>query len=229
MLILEYKKNYQSLNDNANLNVFMKLISLCRNDVKQFGNKLLDYQDLDKDILICYLNMAMTSVSTVKFKERMMYDKLSEVTTMSDEAFALLVFENNFERWTFLANKELNRSALNEESDEGNEGEEEVDEEATLPDTLYQQKVKTRKDDRETAGRWNNEGIARLNELSDRIKETRNSNWREAIELDLTERYANNAHNSSEAYTKKKRRMEEALEANKKRVMANNMLNVMTL
>jgi hypothetical protein len=227
MLIIEYKNNYQSLNDNTNPNVFMKLISLCRNGVKQFGNKLLDYQGLDKDILICYLNMAMTSVSTVKFKERMMYDKLSEVTTVSEEAFALLVFENNFERWTFLANKELNMSMLNEEG--GNGVEEEIDNEATLPDTLYQRKVKTRKDNRETAGQWTNEGIARLNELSDKIKETKNSNCQEAIELDLTERYANSAHDSSEAYRKKKRRMEEALEANKKRIMANNMLDVMTL
>ena len=112
-----------------------------------------------------------------------------------------------------MADKELHRSTLDKERNEGTEGEEEGEEEneeGILPDALYQQKVMTRKDKRVTAGLWNYEGIARLNELSDKIKESRNSTWREAMESDLTERYANNANKCGESSSRKKQTIEES-------------------
>ena len=56
----------------------------------------------------------MTSTATVKFKERMTYEKLSDAATIFEEAFAGLVFENNFNRWVYFANQKLNRVNENE-------------------------------------------------------------------------------------------------------------------
>ena len=58
----------------------------------------MNYESVDKDVLFCYLNMEMKNISTVKFKELMMYEKCSEATTMFEEAFDILVLENNFNR-----------------------------------------------------------------------------------------------------------------------------------
>ena len=56
-------------------------------------------------MIVCYLNLAMTSYATVKFKDMMTYTKLSEVVTMCEEAFAILVIESNLNRWIYLAKK----------------------------------------------------------------------------------------------------------------------------
>ena len=40
-----------------------------------------------------YLNLAMTTCATVKFKDKMIYSKLSDVINIFEEAFAILVLE----------------------------------------------------------------------------------------------------------------------------------------
>ena len=59
------------------------------------------------DVMVCYLNLAMTSCATVKFKDMMTYTKLSEVVTMCEEAFAILVIESNLYQWIYLAKREI--------------------------------------------------------------------------------------------------------------------------
>ena len=86
---------------------FKKLIEICKNSCKCFGNISLNYESVDLDIMVCYLNLAMITCATVKFKDMITYTKLSEVVTMCEEAFAILVMESNLNRWIYLAKKEI--------------------------------------------------------------------------------------------------------------------------
>ena len=45
--------------------------------------------------MVCYLNLAMTTCATVKFKDKMTYSKLSDIVNMFEDAFAILVLESN--------------------------------------------------------------------------------------------------------------------------------------
>ena len=80
---------------------------MCKERGKNFGDALLEYDIVDHNILFCYLNIAMTSTATVKFKERMTYEKFSDAVTVFEEAFAVLALENNFDRWVYFAEKKL--------------------------------------------------------------------------------------------------------------------------
>ena len=82
---------------------------MCKSKGKEFGEALLDYSSIDQNVLFCYLNIAMTSTATVKFKERMAYEKFSDAVTIFEEAFAVLVLENNFDRWIYLAEKTVKK------------------------------------------------------------------------------------------------------------------------
>ena len=55
----------------------------------------------------CYLNLAIKTCTTVKFKDMMTYSKLSNVVNMFEESFAILVLESNFNQWIYLAKKEI--------------------------------------------------------------------------------------------------------------------------
>ena len=93
------------MENGENENSFKKLIDICKNGGEQFGDALLDYESIDLDVMVCYLNLAMTSCATVKFKDMMTYTKLSGVVTMCEEAFAILVLESNLNRWIYFAKK----------------------------------------------------------------------------------------------------------------------------
>ena len=156
----------------------------------------MDYASIDREVLFCYLNIAMTSVATVKFKERMVYEKFSEATTIFEEAFGILVLENNFHCWVYLAKKNLNKQKeeIQEEEidDEDSNGEQinrSISEDSSVsndsnemvPDVMYQKKIKQRKDKRKTAGKWTIEGMKRLNSLIEMVKQDRNSKNREKL------------------------------------------------
>ena len=63
------------------------MVNYCKVDEPVFGNKLIQYEKLDHDIVFCFLNLSMTSTAMVMFKERMVYKKLSDVITLFEEAF----------------------------------------------------------------------------------------------------------------------------------------------
>jgi len=174
----------------------------------------------------------MTSTANVRFKEKMICDKLSDTVTVFEEAFAMLVFENNFDRWIYMVEQEMKQ--INGEST-GREEEEQTNISnknnfRNIPDVLYQKNVKTRKDNRQTAGRWTDEGMERLNELLMLIKDSRNNERRHLVEDDLMERYVNYADNSTEAYNRRKRRLElDDENSKKKRVVVHNMLDIVSL
>lgn len=213
---------------NRSKNVFQKLVELCNADERRVGDVLLDYQNIDQDVLVYFITMAFTTTANVRFSDKMLYEKLSDATTVSEEAFAILVFENNFERWVYLSEREV-RKTRRDASGVDENGIEEENNNDGIPDVLYQRKVKLRKDNRETAGKWTDKGMERYNELLTMVTNSRNSNWRPRFEEKLQERYENSDDNSIETGRKRKKRISEEPGRKKARVSANNMLDVMSL
>ena len=214
---------------------------------------LLDYETMNKDVLICFLNMSMCGSANVRFKERMVYEKLSDAITISEEAFAILVFENGFQRWEYQARMERDKKIKEKTSkqikkkkkekqtnDDGNESDEDSIEandiengsnhanDQTIPKVLYQRNVTSKKSKNHTAGKWLDKGIKRYNELLVMVKNSRNSNWRTEFENDLQQRYINDADdNNLESYNRKRKKEGETLKTKKVRVQAMNMFDAM--
>ena len=86
------------------------MIRFCEEKGPKFATELVRYENVNVDILFCFLNISMTSTATVRFKERMTYDKFSDAVTVFDEAFALLIFENNFKRWSYMAERHVKKN-----------------------------------------------------------------------------------------------------------------------
>ena len=219
------------------------MIRYCKRKGPKFGDDLIKYHLVDDDILFCFFNLAMTSTATVKFKERMTYEKFSDAVTIFEEAFAILIFENNFERWVYMAERTkkrkemVNTTNMSEGTDTSNESsissfdndnDNEIDE---VPDVLYQRKVRQRKDKIDTAGKWKREGMDRLNFLISLVEEGRNDPVREQFEIGLQERYIMYADSNIEAQNrnKRKRELEEMESTSNKTVVVKNVLNLVGL
>ena len=187
----------------------------------------------------------MTSVATVKFKEHMVYEKFSEATTIFEEAFSILVLENNFHCWVYLAKKNLNKQKediqeeeIDNEDSNGGQINRSISEDSSdsnksneiVPDVVYQKKIKQRKDKRETAGKWTMEGMKRLNLLIEMVQQDRNSENREKFEEELQDMYINYADKNMErvAANKRKREVKEMNQAEKK-VVVENVLDLVAL
>ena len=99
-----YKKE---LEIRENESSFKKLIDVCKGGGTCFGDILLNYESIDLDVMVYYLNLAIISCATVEFKDMTTYTKLSGVVTMFEEAFAILVMESNLNRWIYFAKKEI--------------------------------------------------------------------------------------------------------------------------
>ena len=102
MKFSEYVKNYRKKKTEGKDNDFTSFIDWCKSNGRNFADDILKYETMDENYLFCYLNIAMTSTAISKFKERMMYKKLSDSITIFEETFAALVLENNFNQWVFL-------------------------------------------------------------------------------------------------------------------------------
>ena len=236
----EYVKNYMKMEREGKHNDFTKLIDLCKSKGRNFVNTLLKYERMDKQTLFCYLNIAMTSTATVKFKERMTYEKLSDAATIFEEAFAALVFENNFDRWVYFAKQKLNRVNENETNNDDdsnqsvgsltNSGSDESNDEP-IPDVLYQQKIKKSKDKkREAAGKWTAEGMERLNELITMVQEGRNEVARDEFEEGLQQQYVDYAEENLDMNkNKRKRELEQRNQRRRKTVVVQNILDLVAL
>ena len=99
-----------------------------------------------------------------------------------------------------------------------------------IPDVLYQQKIKPRKDKRETAGKWTLDGMKRLNSLITMVKEGRNSEDREQFEEELQHTYIKLADENIETMSKNKRKREaEDMNSSKKGVVLQNVLDFVAL
>ena len=133
------------------------------------------------DVLMEYFDMSMTTMSAGGYKQSILFDRFSTVVRDAEEAFALLVLENNFDRWVYQA--EIHRMKFDAEDNFGTV----LPPSADVPDVLYQNKVKKRRDNVETVGKWTAEGIRRYNKILNDVILRRED--REEFEDSLMEEY----------------------------------------
>ena len=210
--------------------MFDKLINRCETGGENFGNEFFNYQKIDVEELMCYLNMAMCGTSNIRFKEKMFYEKLSDAITISEEAFGILVFENHFKRWLFCVKKKLEkRNQTQHQTEEEVESEIDMsDITEKIPSVLYQKNITT-KDKKETAGSWTEKGYERYNELLSLVRDSRNMSWRKDFEINLQNQYIEKADGKLRAYRKRMRLREELLKPKKKKVTPKNTFDAMLL
>ena len=84
--------------------LFKKLCNICSSD-ESFAEQLLDHQKIDLAAYAEMLNLTAPIVTSDKkhFKDKCSSTKLSELMNVSEEAFALLLMENCFSQWKWIA------------------------------------------------------------------------------------------------------------------------------
>lgn len=197
------------------------LLNVCQQNKPKFADALLNYSDIDEKTMIRFLDMAMPSVSVYSYKSRIMFNLLSTVVTESEEAFAYLVFENNFERWIYQAEQKVSEedSTVTTQTFDG---------QSEIPKALYQKEVKKRKDNIDTVGKWTDEGLTRFNELLVLVREKRQG--RGAFEELLHRTYLTMEHGDDyDKKVQKNRNESNTTSRKKKRVKVMNVLNVAEL
>ena len=172
----------------------------------------------------------------------MTYDLLSDSVTVFEEAFAALLLENNFKRWIYIAEKEIrdigafgdtvidgNNDDITTSSSEHSRVSIELENIDSIPDLLYQQKVKQRKDNKETAGKWTQDGMVRLNELLSKITTMRNTTERRNFEVLLQADYVTLADSKMEVINRKQKQQLEDMDKANKKVVVKNVLDIVAL
>ena len=83
---------------------FKKLCNICSSD-ESFAEQLLDHQKIDLAAYAEMLNLTAPIIISDKkhFKDKCSSIKLSELMNVSEEAFALLLMENCFSQWKWIA------------------------------------------------------------------------------------------------------------------------------
>jgi hypothetical protein len=143
------------------------------------------------------------------WRKRYYKEVLSDIATVSDESFLLLVIENNFKRWM----EEVEHRAKVAVITEDNESEDETWKD-TIASALYTNSGKSRangKGSNRRCGGWSREGCMRFNDLYGRVREDRKS--RDAFEQALKERFAQ-AHSSNNEDSGSEDEGEEIIPAN---------------
>ena len=181
----------------------------------------------------------MTTTATVKFKERMTYEKFSDAVTVFEEAFAILILENSLNRWIYMAERQkrkLLRSAGKESEDSSSTSDDVTDNSddndlGEIPDVLYQAKIRKRNDNIDTAGKWTEDGMKRLNALITMAQEGRNRTTRDEFETLLQNKYIQYADSNVEMRlrNKRKRELDEMNAMSNKGVVVKNVLNFVAL
>ena len=83
-----------------------KLLNFCQIKGDKFGESLLQYDTLDIDIVMYFLDLSMPAMSVRTYDMDKVFSLLSKTLTVAEEAFAMLQFENSMKRWIWLADKE---------------------------------------------------------------------------------------------------------------------------
>ena len=122
---------------------------------------------------------------------------------------------------------DADQSGRSYSDDSGDDSDKSVE---NIPDVLYQQKIKKRKDKRETAGKWTPEGMKRLNSLITMVQDGRNGERREQFEEELQYMYIKYADKNMELMAKNKRKREmDEMNSRKKGVVIQNVLDFVAL
>ena len=87
---------------------FKKLCEICAKS-DEFADDLLNHATIDIDVYSEFLSLTAPVVTSEKkqFKENCSTLKISDLMNVTEEAFALLVMENCFKHWKFLAEARL--------------------------------------------------------------------------------------------------------------------------
>ena len=139
---------------------------------------LLDYMTVNKSLYKAYLDAAMPACSVSTFKDKMMNESeknFQNLVTTQEEAFALLVLENNIERWSHYAE----------------------DREDQEPPAKYQKKIGQRKDKKSSVGDWTSEGMTRFNEIYELVRAAREDERRKDFDEAIKQMYIAESDNQS--------------------------------
>lgn len=150
----------------------------------KLGTYLLDHSTINLEVFKFVLDLAMPAIAKSSYKNCAAFEKLSELVTLSEEAFAFLVLENSLDRWIFTAKRALvdNGNAL-----QGiDEGREEIFQTENLPASKYQVNCKKNPN---KLGRWTSKGFSRYNELLDLVQIQRHSRSQNNFEDKLMHLY----------------------------------------
>ena len=201
-----------------------KLLNFCQIKGDKFGENLLQYDTLDIDIVMYFLDLSMPAMSVRTYDMDKVFSLLSKTLTVAEEAFAMLQFENSMKRWIWLADKEAmkhqgNIEGINVDSIDNN-----LDD-GKIPDMMYQKNIKKRKDNIYTAGKWTEEGLERYNEFIGIVQKRRLN--AQLFEQRLKAKIIKAI--SSESMKKKRKKREIAVEKTaepKRKVIVTNVLNL---
>ena len=209
---------------------FNELIEFCKRDGDNFADTLGDFANQDIRIVKAFLDIAMPTISLASYEDSILTNNYSDVVRDAEEAFALFVLENYFNRWIYQA--ELHRQkkdadhlqVRNETSGgevrndiSGTTGQEggrsssvirppEVD----IPDVKYQRKIKMRNDQVQSAGKWTEKGLKRYDTILKAVMERRKN--REPFEDQLTDTYIHSIDSGRRERFERKRKLEEMME-----------------
>ena len=215
-------QDYNLLFNTGEDNDMKNLVKFCKLKGSKFGSDLLNYDAIDINMVKCFLDLSMPAISVRTYDHFKYFNSLSKVLTVAEEAFAVLVFESNFNRWVWQAEKDvLRRQRL-----ENGTSIQDIDEDA--PDLLYQKNIKKRKDNVLTAGKWTEEGLERYNDFITIIELRRQD--ADVFENDLKDLFVSDIPNDT--YKKKEKKRSNDASQNehpKKRVSVRNILNFMEL
>jgi hypothetical protein len=134
-------------------------------------------------------------VGNAQWNKRYYREPLSDVATGSDEAFLLIIVENNYERWMAEVREMM-------EDKKSTEDEEEKDAKwrAKLPPAKFTNSGTSTKTGKASSKRfqgWSKEGYLRFNELHSQVKEDRKQ--RANFELELKKSFAEEHSNENDA------------------------------
>ena len=168
MILLVYIDNY----NKGATNGFCKLDALHKSgENNTFADRLGDFDNIDLDTLITFLNMLMPTISVSTYRDSITYAPFSNIVNKVEEAFALFVMENCFNNWFYKA--ELHRRKIHKV--EFKDSDIDILEGTALPKVLYQEKRQMRKDGVHSAGKFTNEGLERFNTILMNVMQRRNN------------------------------------------------------
>ena len=138
---------------------FNLLLEVCEQNRALLADDVLD-PNIEKDAYRAFLDVCASAFFPKdKFKAHMRANALSKVLTETEEAFALLSLENNFNRWMWCA--ERGKRPENLGCIEG------------LPNLRYQDNPTKRKDKKINGGKWTSAGKNRMNYLLEKVAASR--------------------------------------------------------
>ena len=99
---------------------FKKLCEICSKS-DEFADDLLNHATIDIDAYSEFLSLTAPVITSEKkqFKENCSTLRISDLMNVAEEAFALLVMENCFKHWKFLAEERLGRFHRKQNSESG--------------------------------------------------------------------------------------------------------------